>query len=101
MTDNATFDVSEKRPANVVRVISDNESVLSGGDAMTDAGFEAVSSEITVGQFLGVSVIRGRPIAKKVGERKTHPSYEVRVVHCCPRTGVISISVILVCVSER
>jgi hypothetical protein len=77
MTDNDTFDVSERRPTNSARVISDNESVLSGGDAMTDAGFEAVSSEIMVGQYLGVSVIRGKPIAKKVGERKTHPSYEV------------------------
>jgi hypothetical protein len=77
MTDNDTFDVSDRRPTNSARVISDNESVLSGGDAMTDAGFEAVSSEIMVGQYLRVSIIRGKPIAKKVGERKTHPSYEV------------------------
>ena len=60
-----------------MRVVSDNESVLSAGDAQTDAGIDAVATEIHVGQFLGVSVMRGRPIAKKVGEKKVHPSYEV------------------------
>lgn len=52
VTDNATFDVSATRP-NGQKNISDNESVLSGGDGMTDAGIEATSSEILVGSYLG------------------------------------------------
>lgn len=95
-TANAAFDVSDTRPVAstsvatnnnsgnnlpgaLVRVVSDNESVLSAGDAQTDAGIDAVATEVQVGQFLGVSVMRGRPIAKKVGEKKTHPSYEVNL----------------------
>ena len=93
MTNNETFNISSNPPptrpisttlaagaaAGATVGVSDSESVLSGGDCMTDAGIEAVASEIIVGQYLGVCVMRGKPIVKKIGERKTHPSYEVRI----------------------
>jgi hypothetical protein len=79
MTGNAAFDVSSARPAGLGRAqgVSDSETVISGGDAQTDAGVEATSGEIAVGQYLGVTVIRSRPLAKKRGEPRSHPGYEV------------------------
>jgi hypothetical protein len=82
MTGNAAFDVSSARPAGLGRAqgVSDSETVISGGDAQTDAGVEATSGEIAVGQYLGVTVIRSRPLAKKRGEPRSHPGYEVSML---------------------
>jgi hypothetical protein len=85
MTGNAAFDVSSARPAGLGRTqggqgVSDSETVISGGDAQTDAGVEATSGEIAVGQYLGVTVIRSRPLAKKRGEPRSHPGYEVSML---------------------
>ena len=46
-------------------------------DTDTDAGYDVQATELTVGSYLGVSVIRGKLLAKKTGESKTHPGYEV------------------------
>lgn len=82
LTTNAAFDVSGARPESLGRTLphggSENGSVVSGGDSQTDAGMEAGGgNEVTVGQHLGVSVVRSKPLAKKKGESRSHPGYEV------------------------
>eukprot|EP01032_Pedospumella_encystans_P008724 gene8724-10322_t len=81
MTDNHSFDnksnLGSSHPATRNKIDSDNVSVFSGNDVMTDAGLDATSSEVLVGQYLGFCVIRGKPVAKKVGEKPSHPSYEI------------------------
>ena len=53
-------------------------------DTDTDAGYDVQATELIVGSYLGVSVIRSKLLAKKVGESKTHPGYEVgtKVTYC-------------------
>ena len=82
---NYEYDVSNTPPPPappVRRGNNDDARSVVSESAMTDAGVEASASEVNIGPYLGVSVVRGRLVAKKMGEAKTHPSYEVNRVEC-------------------